>query len=391
MKQYGVKDLPDAIAKESKRAADEKEKEVWLDRIADFLGSETESDWQAAADDLDTRCKAYMDERAAEPELPATVESAAAAKEVADKHLLQLEAEVEKLEEKRDEQQKALNEAIAGIRTAEANASGQEALVRQGEQDLRLARDDESDEAIENRLAGRAATQEGLQQDIATLTGQLESASPEAAEALFTNVQAARERANGELTDRCTELAVLEDRLTNAQADGRFETVEAVEGKVESLSREYAATHARAIAVQRLWEVLNTHREAVRRSYVRPLKEGVEQLGKIVFGSDFWIELGDDWGLRSCTRDGKTIPFDDLSVGAKEQLGILMRLAAARIVSSQGGVPLIIDDALGFSDPSRLKTMGAAIASAGNDCQVILLTCSPGRFTHVGSAEVVRF
>ena len=158
-----------------------------------------------------------------------------------------------------------------------------------------------------------------------------------------------------------------------------------------SLEREYASIHARAMAAQRLWKVLGSHREAARKSYVRPLKEGVEQLGKIVFGSDFRIELGDDLGLRSCTRDGKTIPFDDLSVGAKEQLGILMRLAAARIVSSQGGVPLIIDDALGFSDPSRLKTMGAAIASAGNDCQVILLTCSPGRFTHVGSAEVVRF
>ena len=78
-------------------------------------------------------------------------------------------------------------------------------------------------------------------------------------------------------------------------------------------------------------------------------------------------------------------------MGSKEQLGILMRLAAARIVSKQGGVPLIIDDALGFSDPTRLKAMGAAIASAGNDCQVILLTCTPGRFTHVGCAEVVRF
>lgn len=391
LKQYGVKDLPDAIAKESKRAADEKEKEVWLDRIADFLGSETEPEWQAAADDLHARCKAYKDERAVEPELPATVESATAAKEVADKELLELEAEVETLLENREGQQEALNEAIAGIRIAETNANGLEVLVRQREQDLRLARDDESDEEIENRVAGRAATQEGLQQELATLTGRLDSATPEAAKALFTNAQAALERATGELTGRRTELAVLEDRLTNAQADGRFETVEALESKVESLEREYAAIHARAMAAHRLWEVIGSHREAARKSYVRPLKEGVEQLGKIVFGSDFRIELGDDWSISSCTRDGKTIPFDDLSVGAKEQLGILMRLAAARIVSSQGGVPLIIDDALGFSDPSRLKTMGAAIASAGNDCQVILLTCSPGRFTHVGNADVVRF
>jgi type I restriction enzyme M protein len=54
-------------------------------------------------------------------------------------------------------------------------------------------------------------------------------------------------------------------------------------------------------------------------------------------------------------------------------------------------LPLIIDDALGFSDPSRLETMGAAIAAAGKHYQIIILTCTPGRFMHLGSAEVVRF
>jgi len=101
------------------------------------------------------------------------------------------------------------------------------------------------------------------------------------------------------------------------------------------------------------------------------------------------VAIGDDWKLEAVTRDEQTLPFEALSVGAQEQLGILARLAAARIVAEQGGVPLIIDDALGFSDPSRLETMGAAIAAAGRDCQIIILTCTPGRFTHVGSAEVV--
>ncbi len=66
------------------------------------------------------------------------------------------------------------------------------------------------------------------------------------------------------------------------------------------------------------------------------------------------MELGEDWSVLTRTLNGKTLPFDALSVGAKEQLGILTRLAAGQIVSKQGGVPLIIDDALGFSDPSRL-------------------------------------
>ena len=47
------------------------------------------------------------------------------------------------------------------------------------------------------------------------------------------------------------------------------------------------------------------------------------------------VEIGDDWSLISRTLHGKTLPFDDLSVGAKEQLGILTRLAAAQIVSKR--------------------------------------------------------
>ncbi|MCH7982143.1 MAG: hypothetical protein IID59_11645 [Proteobacteria bacterium] len=120
------------------------------------------------------------------------------------------------------------------------------------------------------------------------------------------------------------------------------------------------------------------------------MKAAIERLGKIVFGSEFEIEIGDDWTILTRTLHGKTLPFDYLSIGAKEQLGILARLAAAQIVAKHGGAPLIIDDALGFSDPSSLEKIGAAIAAAGEHCQIIILTCTPGRFTHVGKAELVR-
>jgi hypothetical protein len=34
--------------------------------------------------------------------------------------------------------------------------------------------------------------------------------------------------------------------------------------------------------------------------------------------------------------------------------------------------------------------MAAAIALAGRQCQVIVLTCTPGRFAGIGDAHVVR-
>jgi uncharacterized protein YhaN len=54
-----------------------------------------------------------------------------------------------------------------------------------------------------------------------------------------------------------------------------------------------------------------------------------------------------------------------------------------------GGVPVIIDDALGYSDPDRLKKLGVAFSVAGKDCQVIVMTCEPDRYRGVGGAKVV--
>ena len=178
------------------------------------------------------------------------------------------------------------------------------------------------------------------------------------------------------------------DQLNRAGASGRYEEHEVAKKKLVGLKAEEKATNDRASAAMHLWTVLKDHRDATQKAHGRPLKEGVEELGKIVFGSDFAIEIDDKLSLISRTQGDKTIPFDDLSVGAKEQLGILMRLAAARINSSQGGLPLIIDDALGFADPSRLESMGAAIARAGEDCQIILLSCTPGRFKSVGCDKI---
>ena len=122
-----------------------------------------------------------------------------------------------------------------------------------------------------------------------------------------------------------------------------------------------------------------------------PFKEQIEQLGRIVFGPTLEVELDGDLRRAQRTLHGITLDVEQLSVGAREQLAVICRLGCAAIVSpGGGGAPVVIDDALGWSDPSRLQAMGAAIAAASRDCQVIVLTCTPGRYAHVGNAEVVR-
>ena len=147
---------------------------------------------------------------------------------------------------------------------------------------------------------------------------------------------------------------------------------------------------ARAQTVRLLYETLTRHREEARRAYLAPLTEKIEGLGRIVFGPTFSVVLGDDLRISRRTWNGVTIEFDELSTGTREQLSVLSRLACASIASEDGGVPLIIDDAFGWADPTRLQRIGTALTVGSRDSQVIVLTCMPGRYQHVDAKKVVR-
>ncbi|MEO2057571.1 MAG: hypothetical protein ABGX38_01800, partial [Thermoleophilia bacterium] len=126
---------------------------------------------------------------------------------------------------------------------------------------------------------------------------------------------------------------------------------------------------------------------------VAPFREAVENLGRLVFGPGVTFEV-DHATLQVISRsaDGATVPVDALSGGAREQLAVIGRLAAASLVSddAHGGAPVIIDDALGYSDPERLEGLGAALSEAGRRSQVIVLTCMPERYSRIGSARTIR-
>jgi len=390
LERYRVASLAEAIERNEARRNAEAETKRLRARAAEILAGDSAEEIGEAVRALRQRCEAFLEHRSAADELPADQADARERLAAAEQALRDAETEYERSQQREADLRKEHAEADAALREAKEALIGREATLKDKQQRLQAARSDTPDDALAEKLREGAATLERLEADTAGVRGRLEELAPDAIEALYTNAKQALTRAERDLTEGERQLAVLADRLQRAQADGRFEALEAAERRLEDTGAELDATRRRAAAAERLWTTLNRHRDAARQAYVQPLKEAIERLGRIVFGQSFEIAIADDWTLESRTLDGRTLPFESLSIGAREQLGILARLAAARIVAEQGGVPLIIDDALGFSDPSRLETMGAAIAAAGRDCQIVILTCTPGRFAYVGSAEVVK-
>ena len=124
-------------------------------------------------------------------------------------------------------------------------------------------------------------------------------------------------------------------------------------------------------------------------SYVAPLKDRVERLGRLVFDESFLVEIDENLQMTARTSGGIRVPFDSLSGGTKEQLSLIFRLACSMIVADEGGMPLIMDDALGYTDPERLRLMGAVLAKAAKECQIVIFTCVPDRYGNIGDATIV--
>lgn len=169
--------------------------------------------------------------------------------------------------------------------------------------------------------------------------------------------------------------------------EGRQGKLDAAQTEREHAASEHTQVGGRARAAQLLRSVMTRHRDTTRRRYVEPYRAELQRLGRPVFGPSFEVDIDSDLCIRSRTLNGITVPYESLSGGAKEQLGILARLAGAALVAKEDAVPVVVDDALGFTDPDRLTKMGELFDTVGTHGQVIVLTCSPDRYDGVKGAH----
>jgi len=331
---------------------------------------------------------AYLDRRAAAGPLPATLDDANAAltraeaasrtaKQEAERAAAAYEPLVTLHEQKRDERSRLEGQLDRARHDLTALADR-----------LAAGRAEHPDDTLGKRHDEAAERAQTIEASWAALERRLAAEQPEEVEALRRSAQAALERVRGERHQLETESARVGALLEATRESGLFEALEAARSQREHAERTREALVRRAEAARRLYQTLARHRGAARRAYVEPLRQRIETLGRVVFGPSFAIQLGQDLAIETRTLDDKTLPFDQLTTGTREQLGLLSRLAAAMIVAPHEGVPLIVDDALGHSDPERIERMNAAIGLA--ECQVILLTCWPERFRGVAGAHVER-
>ena len=225
---------------------------------------------------------------------------------------------------------------------------------------------------------------------VADLAARYAATDPAAVEAELAAATSTAETLTTEVDAISAELNTLTIELGVMGCEGRQGDLDEAEAELERATVEFIRIGERARAAQLLRDTMIRHRDNTRARYVQPYRSELERLGRIVFDDSFQVDVDSELNICSRTLNGRTVPYESLSGGAKEQLGILARLAGAALVAKEDTVPVVIDDALGFSDPMRLQKMGAVLNTVGDRGQVIVLTCTPGRFDGIADAQFIE-
>jgi len=261
--------------------------------------------------------------------------------------------------------------------------------LKQTQENLDKARNKESDETLEANLiaADRAVLSEATAYRSAA--DALKAFNPEQVRALADSTKGSLKTIKISYDSKDKGLIEVQTRLKIKGEEGLHEKLNAAKNQLEQLEFKNRATALRGGAAKCLFDIMCEERDKASRAYVSPLKDKIERLGRLVFDPSFQVSIDDNLKITGRTVSGVTVPFDSLSGGTREQLSLMYRLSCSMIVAKDGGTPVILDDTLGYTDQERLKLMGAVLAVAAKECQIVIFTCVTERYAFIGEAAVV--
>jgi DNA repair exonuclease SbcCD ATPase subunit len=208
----------------------------------------------------------------------------------------------------------------------------------------------------------------------------------------LASIEAALTRARSIEAAVDKEINALRETMAGLNAEIRAQSDEAVEEKWRETSEALTAAIARVAAyekevavLQRVTTALENARSEARELYLKPVMAELGPLLRLLF-DDVSITFDDKTLLpQTILRNGQEEDVDRLSGGMREQLSVLTRLAFARLLARDGRpAPVILDDALVYSDDDRIEKMFDALHRQSRDQQIIVFSCRQRAFQKLG-------
>ena len=275
----------------------------------------------------------------------------------------------------------ALREALAGLRADQASA---QRLVRSRGDDLEQARGEISDdrlrEALHEKQQALDADSERLdqaRQGLAAENPQAVEIKVERSTRVFDDIKQDIDTLDRDTRDLKVELSALGQQGLAEEAASIEAEHALAKGQLESAQR---SARALDLLQRTLDSALRRAKQAVAQPLLSRLAPYLHQLIP-----DAAPLIDENLLLTGIERAGTIEAFDTLSIGTREQLAILIRLAYADLLS-EAGVPVtvILDDALVNSDDERRERMKIILYQAAQRYQILVLTCHEKEYRNTG-------
>lgn len=229
----------------------------------------------------------------------------------------------------------------------------------------------------------------GLEHQLAQRNARISAAQPALLEQDIERLERSADAAENSARARRLELERLQASLSALDADGLEERAAELDAELERSARREAELSRRAQALELLRELLQRQRQALTRQLQAPLQRHLQHYLQLLFpGASLEVDeaLVPQLLLRPAQPQGaEQSEVDGLSYGAREQMGLISRLAYADLLHEAGRPTLLmLDDALVHSDAERLHAMKRVLFDAAQRHQILLFSCHPQQWRDLG-------
>ncbi|MBZ5523192.1 MAG: AAA family ATPase [Acidobacteriia bacterium] len=306
--------------------------------------------------------------------------SATAAVEIAESQEQHCRSEVERLDTKVADIQTKRDEVRKLQTTKETELRSTTEDVARARNALASARDIKTDDQIIQEDTQLEADRHAAQEISARLEALYKSKDPEGIAVRVETTSAALTSLENQIADAERSINNLRVTLDVHGQNGLGEECSAIQSDLCTARARLAAVEREANAIRVAYNMIVQVEKEANTQFLQPVVRRVQPyLNRVLSGSH--IQIGTDMMIEGLQRGPNTEPFECLSVGTREQLSMITRIAFADLLAEEGvDAPIILDDALVYADDERFADALATLAFAAKRHQIIILTCHEHRY-----------
>ena len=175
----------------------------------------------------------------------------------------------------------------------------------------------------------------------------LADADPEVAQLTFESTRDGYNAIRNDIDNLKISASTLMLELQLLGQQGLGDILQEMEGVLVASTALRDRLKKEADTLKLLFNTLVRAEQHAREAFLAPVQTRVQPYLRLLLPETELVLSDDDLGVTALRRNGQEEPFESLSVGAREQVAVLTRLAFADLLRERGTIaPVDLDDAL---------------------------------------------